>query len=159
MRINNSEHIDKPFEDVYRIICDFGYWVPKADSDIVSMNKATDAPLGPGTTWVEVLKVPGSVVDIDLWINSVDPGRLIDIEFKSKAMKGTATFSFTPSDGGTDVFLSAHATTLQVFGSLMYPMIRMDFGKREKGRLATVKTMAESGEMDPADAEAAPAIE
>ena len=159
MRINNSEHIDKPVEDVYRIICDFGYWVPKADSDIVSMNKTTDVPLGPGTKWVEVLKVPGSVVDIDLWINSVDPGRSIDIEFSSKAMKDTATFSFTPRGGGTDVVLSAHAATLPLFGWLMYPMIRMDFGKREKERLAAVEAMAESGEMDPADADAAPTME
>lgn len=76
-----------------------------------------------------------------------------------KPMKGTATFSFEASGEGTDLVLSAHATTLPLRGWLFYPMIRMDFPKRETDRLALVKRMAESGELDPANAEAAPAIE
>ncbi len=159
MRINASQHIDKPVEDIYRIICDSGYRVPEADADVVSMTRTTDAPVGAGAKWLEVLKVPGSTIDIDLWITSVDPGKSVDVEFKSKAMKGTATFSFNPSGEGTDLVLSADATTQPLLGWLMYPMIRMDFRKRETGRLALVKQMAESGELDPASAEAAPAIE
>ena len=62
MRISASEQIDKPPEDVYRIVCDFGYWVPKVDADLVSMTKTTDDPLGAGTKWLEVLKVPGSTI-------------------------------------------------------------------------------------------------
>ena len=95
---------------------------------------------------------------LTLWINSVDPGKSVDVEFKTKAMEGTATFSFDTSGEGTDILLSAHTTTLPLIGWLMYPMIRMDFRKREKGRLAVVKVMAESGELNPANAEAAPSI-
>ena len=62
MQFSASQHIDKPPEDVYRIICDFGYWVPKVDADLVSMTKTTDDPLGAGTKWLEVLKVPGSTI-------------------------------------------------------------------------------------------------
>ena len=108
---------------------------------------------------VSVLKVPGSTIDVDLWISSVDPGKSVDTGFRTKAMKGIATFSFNASGEGTDLVLSAHGTTLPLLGWLMYSMIRMDFPKREKDRLALVKRMAESGELDPANAEAAPKIE
>ena len=74
-------------------------------------------------------------------------------------MKGTARFSFNPSGEGMDLVLSAHGTTPPLLGWLMYPMIRMDFTKREKDRLALVKTMAESGELNPANAEPAPTAE
>ena len=159
MQLSATKHIDRPPENVYRIICDFGYWVPKADADVVSMTLTTDGPLGARTKWLEVLKVPGSTIDVDLWINSVDPGKSVDTEFRTKAMKGIATFSFNASGEGTDLVLSAHGTTLPLLGWLMYPMIRMDFPKREKDRLALVKRMAESGELDPAKAETAPTSE
>lgn len=47
------------------------------------------------------------------------------------------------------------STTLLLLGWLMYPMIRLDFSKREKRRLALIKTMAESGELYPDSAEQA----
>jgi hypothetical protein len=72
--------------------------VPK--EDVVSMTKTTDTALGAGTNWLEVLKVPGSIIDVDLWKNSVDPGKSVDFEFEMKAMKGTATFSFDTSGEG-----------------------------------------------------------
>ena len=159
MQISPGEHIDRPPEDVYRVICDFGYWVPKVDADVVSMTKTTDGPLGAGAKWLEVLKLPGSTIDVELWINSVDHGKSVDVEFKTRTMKGEATFSFNASGDGTDLVLLAHSTTLPLLGWLMYPMIRMDFRKRETDRVTLVKRMAESGELDPSNAEAAPKIE
>ena len=105
MRFSVSTYIDRLPEDIYRIICDSGYWVPKADPDVVSMTKTTDGPPGTGTKWLEVLEVPGSKVAVDLWIDSIDLGKSVDVGFKSKTMRGTATFSLAPSGDGTDVVL------------------------------------------------------
>ena len=71
MKLVVSKHIDKPPEHVYRIICDFGRWVSKADADVVSMNTTTDVALGIGTKWLDVPKVPGSTVDVEFKSNTM----------------------------------------------------------------------------------------
>ena len=154
MKINNSQHIKKPPEDVFRIVSDFKYWLEKADPDVVSVIKQTDGPIGVGTKWIESLKVPMSTVNVDLWITGTDPGKSMDVEFSSNAMKGTGAFTFTPNDGDTDVLMDVHASVRPGLGWLMYPMIRMDFPKRERNRLAAVKSLIEPGELEATGAEA-----
>lgn len=159
MKVNTRQYIEKPPADIFRIVSDFGRWVPMADSDVISMTKQTDGPIGVDTKWVESMKVPGSTIDVDVWITAIDPGRSIDVAFDNDAMRGTGTFTVAPSGDGTDLSMTVDGTVKFWRGWLFYPMIRMDFPKRERNRLAAVKRLAESGELDAANAESASGAE
>ena len=49
--------------------------------------------------------------------------------------------------------INIHATTSGI-GWFMYPMVRLDFPRREGKRIAAIKRMVESGELNAAAAEA-----
>lgn len=155
MRVVTSQHIKKPSSAVFDTISDFGLWVKAVDPDVVSMDREGEGPIGVDSRWLEVLKVPGSTAKVDLWISAIKPGKSIDVEFDNKMMKGKGTFTVSSSEGGTDVGMDVTASIKPGLGWLFYPMIRMDFPKRERNRMATLKIMMESGKLAAKTAEPA----
>ena len=153
MKVNTQQHIEKSPAEVFRIISDFGYWVGKVDPDVLSMVKQTEGPIGVDTKWIETMKVPGSTAVVDVWITAIDPGNSVSVEFDNKMMKGYGTFTVKAADEGADLTQDVHASVKPGLGWLFYPMIRMDFPKRERKRLAEVKRLTEAGVLDAAHAE------
>ncbi|MDA1188642.1 MAG: SRPBCC family protein [Chloroflexi bacterium] len=147
MRFNATATINEPTEEVFAVLSDLATWLPKADPDVVSIANTGDGSVKVGTTWKEVLKVPGSTIEIDLETTQLDPNKSFGVKFTTSAMRGEAEWAFHSSGDDTSVSLSIHATSRPIMGWLMYPMIRMDFSKREKSRLANVKHLIESGDL------------
>ncbi len=157
MKVDITEQIAKPPEDVFRMVSDLKYFLENVDSDIISTDKTSEGPISVGTTFLEVMKVPMMKAKVALEITAFDPGKSFEVKFDSNVMEGTGTFGFAQSGDGTDVTLKVDTSAKMGLGWLLYPMIRMDLPKREKSRLATLKRKVESGEMDASKAEGAEA--
>jgi len=56
------------------------------NTDVVSRSKTTVGASGLGASWLEILKEPGSTVDVDIWTDSVDIGKSVDVEVKTTTM-------------------------------------------------------------------------
>ncbi|MDA1297335.1 MAG: SRPBCC family protein [Chloroflexi bacterium] len=158
MIIDASAFIRRPPDDIYRIVSDMKYVLEAIDPDVVSVEKTSDGPIGIGTTWTETLRAPLMTMLGHLELTGFDPGRSIIFSFTaSHGVSGTGTITCAPNGDGANFSIRIHATTHGI-GCLLYPMIRIDFIRRERKRVKNLKRLAESGELDPKTAEAAPGL-
>lgn len=158
MIIRASATIHRPPDVVYRIVSDMKYVLEAVDSDVVSVEKTSVGPIAIGTTWTETLKAPLMKMVGYLELSAFEPGRSITFKFTaSHGVSGTGFLDCAPNGDNTDFSIRIHATTHSI-SWLLYPMVRLDFIRREKKRTLALKRMAESGELDPKNAEAAPGL-
>lgn len=147
--------IEKPIAEVFAIVCDMHYMkgVETIDADIVSLEKLTEGPITVGTIWRETLKVRGSTMAIDIPVTSVEPGRSAHLDVRSKFVDSIASITCAPSGEHLGCTFHVHSTTKPGIGWLIYPMVKADLGKRERRRVAAVKRVIESGELQASQAE------
>ena len=99
--IEKSIFIDKPVEKVFDFVAEPNNLV-KYDFMAVEIKERSEGPVGIGTTFIEVTKMPGGIK-----INS--PGRVIEydrphnfvVEFKATGMLLTITYRLEPERSGT----------------------------------------------------------
>ena len=153
MKIRVTEHIAKPSREVFQMVSDLNYFLENVDPDVISTRKTSEGPIGIGTTFLQVLKLPMSTVMTVLEFTEFDSGKSFEVKFENNVMSGLGRFNFAQSGDGTDLTLRIDSSAKPWLGWLVYPMVRMDLPKREKNRIATLKRLAESGGMDASKAE------
>lgn len=84
MIIDVAATINKPAEEVFPIVTNMSYFLKQVDPDVESIEKLTDGPVEIGTIWRETLKVPGSKLVIDLEATRIEPGRLLEIDIRTR---------------------------------------------------------------------------
>ena len=158
MIIVASATIRRPPEYIYRLVSDMKYVLEAIDTDVESVVKTSNGPIGVGTTWIETLKSPDMKMVGYLKLTAFEPARLIDFSFKaSRGVTGTGILTCAPNGDDTDFSVRIHATTHGI-SWLLYPFVRLDFNLRERKRVKALKRLAESGELDPKKAEPAPGL-
>lgn len=161
MQVQVTQTVSISPQEAYRIVCDMAYLIPPVDTDVLFLEKQTPGPLGIGTRWTEKIRVPftprrlGLGVDVRLELTGYETGRSVNFTFKSRVMAGTGTTTCVQSGTGTRVTVNMNGQIIG-FGRLFYPIIRKDFRRREKKRIAAFKRKVESGELNAANAEAPP---
>ena len=90
---------------------------------------------------------------MNITANSIEPGRSVHFDVRSKFVNSIASITCAPSVEHTDCTFHVRSTTKPGIGWLIYPMVKADLGKRERRRVAAVKRMIESGELQASQAE------
>lgn len=156
MIIVASATIQRPPDDIYRIVSDMKYVLEAIDPDVESVVKTSAGPIGIGSTWTETLRAPGMKMVGYLELTGFESGQTINFSFKaSRGVTGTGLLTCAPNGENTDFSVRIHATTHGV-SWVLYPLVRLDFIRRERKRVVALKRLAESGELDPENAETAP---
>lgn len=147
MLIQLTERINAPAEDVFALVTDFGYTLPKIDRDMIAVEQLTDGPVGVGTRWRETFRGPGRrpVVMYSEFLIFGSPRRL-EAHFSAPGVTGRIAFNCATAGDGTDLEITLRVTPSGP-GWLLYPLVRWDTPRREKRRVAMFKRMVESGEM------------
>lgn len=157
MKVDVVQHIHRSPGDIYRLVSDMAYLLPRIDEGVVSVTKQIEGPLRAGTVWNETARGFGMTVRVKLELTGFDPGRSVDFSFDSRIMQGAGTATCAPNGTGTDFAISIDWAPKGA-GRLLYPGLRWDFARRERRRMANLKRMVEAGELDPLEAETAPGL-
>ena len=97
------------------------------DPDVKKMTKASDAPVGVGTTGQEHRKVPGRTIVSDIRITEFEPPRRFGFESTSGPMRERVSWQLEPTSTGTRIRTSlsfaARAPAMRLFAPVMRRMI------------------------------------
>lgn len=144
-----TQHIQASPESVWAVITD----IPASAatlSGVESVQLLTDGPYGEGTRWRETRKMLGRSETVEMWVESVEPGRSTVVKALQGGADYTTRFSLSPRDGGTDLTLTFGAEILKptaasrvmmaLFGKLGMSVTRKALAKD----LADIAAKAES---------------
>src|SRR5918994_7458175 len=103
MGMHSEIEIRRPVEAVYGFFLDLERSIVRTDATVVSVVKATDGPLGPGTTFRIRQPVMGKVREQVMRVIAVEPNRRIDLEAAFGPVRPLFSLAFEPTTRGTRV--------------------------------------------------------
>ncbi len=145
LKFELSQQINRPREEVFTIVSSFDYYLQRIDPEVIGITRTSDGSIGVGTIWHEELKVIfGITIKVVIKCISFDPPRSFSVSWTGPKMSGSTSFEVIPSVEGTDVNMSA-LVDFYGLGRFLYPIMRIDFPRREARRLSHLKQLIESG--------------
>ena len=140
--VNSSVIIGRPVEDVYSYVLDLESNGPKWAPDIESVQKATEGPIGAGTTFRQVQKVMGKRRKTSVTFTAVELNRKIEAEAKVGPISPVASATFEPVDAGTRMTVNGVLNPRGPF-KLLSPLLARQGQRMWDARLAQLKQVLE----------------
>jgi uncharacterized membrane protein len=139
--------IDRPVEEV------FDLWTDKERSPewaapVLEVRKLTDGPVGVGTQFLEIARIPGGRVEDIIEITAYEPGRVLDGTW-SGGMEGYWESRFSEGGDGTMFHLHVDVTPSGLLGRLepiIGGVVRRAMRKDIETFKRTVEAQAERGD-------------
>ena len=131
-------HVPRPPAEVWTIVADLEQ-APDWVTDIISVTKETDGPVGVGTRYSERVNVNGTEGAATMEVTRYDPPRVFANRGEGGPAKFTTMFTLEPDGDGTKV---THSYTMKMSGfmKMMEPMMK---GWMRKNSEASVKKLQE----------------
>lgn len=140
--IRASATIQRPVEDVFRYVLDLESNGPEWAPDLESVAKATEGPIGAGTTFDQRQKVMGIRRTTKLTFTAVEPNSKIEVEADLGPIAPTMTASFEPAGEGTLVTFEGDPNPKGPF-KLLAPLVAKQGQRMWDARVTQLKTVLE----------------
>ena len=141
IRAENSVVIDRPLEEVWKFMSDFGN-VPKWNTRVLEVRQTPEGPIGMGTNFQFTTRFLGQRIT-DLRITEWEPTRKFAFESTSRVLKGSkASYAMEPAEGKTRLTVAGEVE-LRGFWRLIEPIMMRMAKRYGRADLATVKHLLE----------------
>jgi uncharacterized protein YndB with AHSA1/START domain len=140
--ITSTIVIARPVSEVFEYILNFDTNGPEWATDVESVEKTSDGPVGSGTTFAQVQKVMGKQRHTTLKFVEVDPNRSIKAEAELGPLSPTVTLSVAQAGDGTQVTVSGDANPRGFF-KLLSPIASRQGRRMWDTRLSSLKRVLE----------------
>ena len=143
INVEVSTIINRPLADVFAFASNFEN-NPKWETNFQGVKRTSSAPIGVGTTYQCVLKVPGQRVDSRFVVTEFEPNRKIAFEGDKPAnAKPKGSMLFESVEGGTRVTSLPRPVMTGVF-KLLEPLMARYIRQNNAEHLASLKRVLES---------------
>ncbi len=144
MKIEVSTTVKGPPDQVFALVSQWDLFLDKIDPDVKSITRVTDGPVGVGTRYREVLK-PGPVaMTMHVDFTEFDAPNRLAFSGRGPGARVSGDITVTPKNGSSDFRIRLDLRPVGL-GWLLYPMLRLDFPRRERRRLSRLTEMVETG--------------
>jgi uncharacterized membrane protein len=143
INVEISTIINRPIADVFTFASNFEN-NPRWETNFAEVKRTSGGPIGVGTTFDCILKVPGQRVESKFVITEFEPNRKISFEADKPAQakpKGSILFE---SVGGSTKVTSLPRPEMGGFFKLLEPMMAGYIKKQNTEHLANLKRLLES---------------
>jgi uncharacterized protein YndB with AHSA1/START domain len=140
---SDSITIDRPLVEVFDYVTDVTN-DPAWHTDVLEARKTSAGPIGVGTVWHSRFKPTMGISEGDMEVVSFEPNREQVMRGQIGPMKPTVTYLFEPANGGTR-FTRRVQITVSGWMKVMQPLMGMMLPKQNKGFIANLKRVLESG--------------
>jgi uncharacterized protein YndB with AHSA1/START domain len=138
--VEDNVVIRRPLDEVFAFVADAEN-DPKWRDDHLETVRTSDGPIGPGTTYREVIKFMGRM-EARAQIVEYEPRRRVALRLTSGPLRPTLTYSFEPADGGTRLTYRVDLRTSGLF-RLMEPLMPGTIRKQWRGNFGNLKRILE----------------
>jgi uncharacterized protein YndB with AHSA1/START domain len=146
MEFELSAEIDRPASQVFAFLADLRNHPQEEGTKVLSVEKTTSGPIGPGTRFREIVQMlPFVRVEMVSEVSAYEPDERIVFTWRGGGMEGDLILSFHEQNGGT---LLALQETIRPQGlmELAEPVIHRAFEDTQHRRLEALKRVLEQGE-------------
>lgn len=148
MTVTSTITIAAPIERVWELFTDF----PNAAERIQGISKMEflekDGRAEVGMKWRETRVMFGKEATEVMWITDLQPNRSYVVEAESHGVHYTSTYTFTPTNGGTQVTLTfggePQTFMARVMGAIMAPLMSGSIKKMLLADMEDLKKVAEA---------------
>jgi uncharacterized protein YndB with AHSA1/START domain len=140
---SDSITIDRPLVEVFDYVTDVTN-DPAWHTDVLEARKTSAGPIGVGTVWHSRFKPTMGISEGDMEVVSFEPNREQVMRGQIGPMQPTVTYLFEPANGGTR-FTRRVQITVSGWMKVMQPLMGMMLPKQNKGFIANLKRVLESG--------------
>lgn len=145
MDFDGSVLVGAPPAAVFALLADVQDHAVEPGSPVVAMEKLPAGPTHVGTRWREVVSVmPGLTLEIWSEVTRLEPNRCLEERFWGAGMRGTLTYTLTPSRRGC---LLRQQESMQTVGALRLVALPWGWMLRWRlvGRLREIRDAVEDG--------------
>ena len=144
LRIEMSEVINRPVEDVWTVVTNFDNWA-KAASSRSEFRQTSEGPLRVGATVESRRAILGRSLKLhSIVVSEYEPNRAFGITDKTPGLRPIAgRFTFEPAPGGTRLTRSAEVDLGR--GRLLEPVFAPLLRRSWRYELAAMKRLVEAG--------------
>lgn len=147
MTVTAKIDIEAPVERVFALFTDF----PQMEERIKGITKMEflekEGRAEVGMKWRETRVMFGKEATEVMWITSLTPNRSYTVEAESRGVHYTSTYTFTPTDGGTEVTLTfggePQTFMAKLMGAIMGPLMSGTIKKMLLADMTDLKLVAE----------------
>lgn len=144
MRLDMEIMIDRPVQQVFDVWSDKER-SPDWAAPVQEVRKLTEGPVGVGTKFLEIARIPGGRVEDTIEITGYEPGRVLDGTWTG-GMEGYWESRFHERDGGTLFRLHVDVTPSGFMGRLE-PIIGGFVRRAMRKDIETFKRAVEAGDI------------
>lgn len=144
IRVDLTVEVNRPVEEVFAYVTDpakLGAW----QTNLVSVTKETEGPVGPGTRFREVRRAPfGRTAEAIVEVSAYEANRRFDLRIVSGPLPIDGRNEFTAVDGATRIEFVAEGElrgALRLAGPVLGHLLRRQFD----GDYTRLKDALESG--------------
>ena len=145
--IQSEVVIARPVEEVFDFFLNLDDSAPRVDPELVSVVRAPDGPVKPGTTFQFRQKMFGRPRETTTRFTAIEPNRTIRFEAVLGPIRPTATLMFEQARTGTRVSFSAESNPVGPF-KLLATLINRKGQREWDDRLRRVKSVLEKPDSD-----------
>lgn len=144
INVDVSQVIDRPASDVFRFVSDFENH-PNWEAHFLGVKRITPGPIGVGTRFECLLKMPGRRAETFFEIVSFDPDRSFAYEAdRTGPVKPMGSFSFEPvGDGSATRVHSMPAPEVHGVMKILEPLMALYIARQNRHHLAQLKEILE----------------
>ncbi len=140
--ITSTIVIARPVAEVFEYILNFDKNGPEWATDVESVEKTTDGPVGSGTTFAQVQKVMGKQRHTTLKFVEIDPNHTIKAEAELGPLSPRVTLTVSEAENGTHVSVDGDANPRGFF-KLLSPIASRQGSRMWDARLSSLKKVLE----------------